>query len=230
MGKGKAEAGGSRKVIAGQGVPKPREPVLHRPGRRERRRAETREKIFRAALGLFAERGFSAVTVEEITEAADVGKGTFFNYFPSKEHVLMTFGDIQLGKIEQALAVARQGGAPLRDVFQKLPGVMAEEPGRSPMLLRGLFEAQLTSAPVREMFLEKARKGRRMLAELVALGQRVGWVRRRVEPEVAARVVQQAFFGTMLLWSLEGAGRLEKRFEATFELLGAGLRAPGKHS
>ena len=37
----------------------------------------TRERIFRAALKLFAERGVLAVTVEDITEAADVGKGEF---------------------------------------------------------------------------------------------------------------------------------------------------------
>src|SRR5437899_3870437 len=59
-----------------------------KPGRRERRRTETRERIFRAAMQLFAQHGFFSTTVEDITEAADVGKGTFFNYFPSKEHVL----------------------------------------------------------------------------------------------------------------------------------------------
>jgi AcrR family transcriptional regulator len=53
------------------------------PGRRERRRAETREKLFRAAMRLFAEQGFFETTTEDITEAADVGQGTFCNYFPT---------------------------------------------------------------------------------------------------------------------------------------------------
>ena len=53
--------------------------------RRVRRSAETRERLFRTALDLFARKGFSETTVEDITEAADLGKGTFFNYFPSKE-------------------------------------------------------------------------------------------------------------------------------------------------
>ena len=52
-----------------------------RTGRRERRAAETRVRLFRCALALIAERGLANVTVEDITEAADVGKGTFFNYF-----------------------------------------------------------------------------------------------------------------------------------------------------
>ena len=47
-----------------------------------RRRAQTRERIFIEAMRLFAERGFDRVTVADITEAADVGKGTFFTHFP----------------------------------------------------------------------------------------------------------------------------------------------------
>ena len=73
-------------------------------GRRERRAAETRVRIFRCALELIASRGLSNVTVEDITEAADVGKGTFFNYFASKDHVLGVMAEIQLGKIREALA------------------------------------------------------------------------------------------------------------------------------
>src|SRR5712692_8702350 len=89
-------------------------------GRRARRHAATRERIFRAALKLFAERGFFETTVEDITEAADVGKGTFFNYFPSKEHLLDAFGEIQRGKIEAALLGARAGGTPFRILFERL--------------------------------------------------------------------------------------------------------------
>src|SRR5246500_5921419 len=78
-----------------------------RSDRRERRRLETRERLYRAALELFGERGFLETTVEDITEAADVGKGTFFNYFPTKEHVLATYGEERLAAIEQALEKAR---------------------------------------------------------------------------------------------------------------------------
>ena len=63
-------------------------------GRRNRRAAETRLRLFRCALQLVAERGLPRVTVEDITEAADVGKGTFFNYFESKNHLLATIGTV----------------------------------------------------------------------------------------------------------------------------------------
>ena len=199
-----------------------------KPGRRERRRTETREKIFRAALGLFAERGFAAVTVEDITEAADVGKGTFFNYFPSKEHVFGAFGDIQIGKIEGAVAAARTGSVSVREALATFPRLLAEEPGRSPKIMQSMIVALQTSQPVREIFLGKAQRGRRMLAELLALGQRQGEIRRDVEPIALARAMQQAYFGAMLMWSLDEAGKLGRRFEEMIEVLGPGMRAPGK--
>src|SRR5512142_2816722 len=93
--------------------------------RRERRRTETRERIFRAALKLFAERGVAATTVEDITEAADVGKGTFFNYFPSKEHVLAAFGEMQAGKARAVFASAKPG-TPLAVTVRRLVRALAE--------------------------------------------------------------------------------------------------------
>lgn len=55
------------------------------PDRRSRKRLATREGISNAATRLFLERGFENVTVDEIAEAADVGRMTVFNHFPRKE-------------------------------------------------------------------------------------------------------------------------------------------------
>jgi len=56
---------------------------------------KTREKIYKSALSLFRERGYENVTVEEITNDANVAKGTFYIYFKSKDDVLVrTFQEI----------------------------------------------------------------------------------------------------------------------------------------
>jgi AcrR family transcriptional regulator len=54
---------------------------------RERKKAETRQRIADVATLMFVERGFDNVTVSEVAEAADVSKVTVFNYFPRKEDI-----------------------------------------------------------------------------------------------------------------------------------------------
>jgi AcrR family transcriptional regulator len=60
--------------------------------RRERKKEQTRRALTRAALTLFLERGFEATTVDDIAEAADFHRATFFRIFQSKEDVAL--GDI----------------------------------------------------------------------------------------------------------------------------------------
>jgi AcrR family transcriptional regulator len=60
------------------------------PTRRERRRAETRSRLLEAARELFARQGVEATAIAEITEEADVGFGSFYNHFSSKDEIVET--------------------------------------------------------------------------------------------------------------------------------------------
>jgi AcrR family transcriptional regulator len=57
-------------------------------GLRERKKQRTRQLIADTARGMFAERGFDAVTVAEVARAAEVSEATVFNYFPTKEDLV----------------------------------------------------------------------------------------------------------------------------------------------
>jgi len=204
-------------------------PHLQSMGRRQRRGAETRVRRFRCALQLFAERGYPNVTVEDITEAADVGKGTFFNYFESKDHVLGVMAEIQLGKVKEALIMAEAGKQRICSVLRHLFLRSAEEPGRSPELARALLSSFLASEGVRRVMAHNlASEGRKMLAQIVAAGQKRREIDSRLKKEKVALHIQQAFMGTLLLWSLEGQPALETWAEESFQHFWRAVAAPGQ--
>ena len=197
-------------------------------GRRQRRAAETRLKLFRSALQLFAERGFSGVTVEDITEAADVGKGTFFNYFESKDHVLGVMAEIQLGKVGEAVELAAAGKRPIQSVVHHLFLRAAEEPGRSPDLARALISSFVSSRGVRELMARNMQQGRRMIAEIVSAGQKRGEIDRRLKKEKVAIQVLQTFMGTVLFWSLHERPALNVWMEDSFQHFWRSIAVTGK--
>ena len=204
-------------------------PHLQAMGRRQRRAAETRVRLFRCALQLFAERGYPNVTVEDITEAADVGKGTFFNYFESKDHVLGVMAEIQLGRVKEALTAAEAGEQTICWVLHHLFLRSAEEPGRSPDLARALLSSFLASEGVRRhMAHNLASEGRKMLGQIVASGQKRGEIDSRLKKEKVALQIQQAFMGTLLLWSLEGHPALEAWAEDSFQHFWRAIAASGQ--
>jgi len=69
---------------------KPRKTAKNRS---QKRASLTRNRLKEAALDVFSEKSVDAATVEEITEKADVGKGTLYQYFEDKEEIVVTLVD-----------------------------------------------------------------------------------------------------------------------------------------
>jgi AcrR family transcriptional regulator len=183
-----------------------------------------RARILRAALNLFSRRGFFATTVEQITEAADVGKGTFFNYFPTKEHVLAGFGQVQIEKVRAALISVKRRQGPIREVLRDLVVALSREPARSQALVRSLLVANLSSEPVRLLMRRNLARGRRLLAQVMAYGQERGELRRDQKATEMARIFQQAFFGTLVLWAMYPPSRFRRWLDGAFRVLWYGVR------
>jgi len=193
------------------------------PDRRQRRSAEIRERLFRAALKLFAEKGIAETTVEDITNAADVGKGTFFNYFPSKDHILLAFGEMQLGKLEEAVKTARSTNEPMPQFLRALGVRMTQEPTRNPAIIRALLQAYLSTTPVREAMIDLQNRVHALHTQMIQLGQKRGEIRSDLPAADIAYVFRQTIFGTLLIWSLYGDATLRSRIESAFNVLWSGL-------
>ena len=116
-----------RPAPAEQGEPAASDQGSRAPGLRERKKQQTAARIWQAAVELFVERGFDKVSVAEIAAAADVSKMTVFNYFGTKEDVL-------LGPREEHVADAADA------VRDRAPGESAAEALRRQLL--DLIEAR----------------------------------------------------------------------------------------
>src|SRR5436190_19643948 len=67
-----------------------------RPGKRRENKEKTRRTILRAALELFAKKGFHRTTTKAISRRAKIAEGTLFNYFRTKEDLALYFFDQEL--------------------------------------------------------------------------------------------------------------------------------------
>ena len=204
---------------------RPRSPLTPTPApdRRQRRSTEIREKLFRAALKLFGEKGFAETTVEDITNAADVGKGTFFNYFPSKDHILIAFSEMQLAKLQATVESFRHSTAPVTEFFHAMSVRMTEEPARAPDVVRAILQANLSSSSVRRVMQETHKRAHALLTQLVEAGQERGEFRRDLPASELAHVFRQTVFGTLLLWSVYGDATLPERINTALNVLWTGL-------
>src|SRR5437588_10343881 len=91
---------------------------LAKPGLRERKKQQTREKIAQVALQLFAERGYDQTTLAEIAEAADVSPRTIFAYFESKEDILFCDEPVMFERLRDTLE-QRPAGATTIDALRE---------------------------------------------------------------------------------------------------------------
>jgi TetR/AcrR family transcriptional regulator len=81
--------------------------------RRERKKIAARAQILSTAIDLFSRRGLDAVTIDEIATAADVGKGTIYNYFATKEDMVVAFMADLEARMAPKIARFRPGERPV---------------------------------------------------------------------------------------------------------------------
>jgi AcrR family transcriptional regulator len=160
-------------------------------GRRSRKKRRTREEIRGAALALFAERGFEAVTLDQICESADVARGTFFLHFASKGALLREL-DRELARELTDLRVEPRGSAlaEYRMLVDRFFETWPRRAGLRVDLLAAVLREGLAASPEPPVPPGDASAGRPDLRgaieDIVRRGQQRGELRRNVSPGLAA--------------------------------------------
>jgi len=188
-------------------------------GLRERKKARTRAAIREHALRLFRQQGYSATTVEQIAEAAEVSPSTFFRYFPTKEDVVLQ-DDFDVMGLERFEAqppdmnpIAAYRAATI-ETFASLPPGELER-------FRETMTLTMTVPEVRARALDEVARSIGVIAAAVA--RRTG--RSADDPEL--RNVAGALIGVVMAatlpWDRQPAPDMLERIDAALVHLEAGL-------
>lgn len=171
-------------------------------------KSRRRQAIVRAAIDIFAERGYFAARMHDVAERAGVADGTLYLYFTGKEDLLVS---ILEGHADNFLARARRDLAQIDDPRAQLRRVVERHLvslGRDRALAQ-VFQIELRHS---RRFLRRVARGRvaqylRLLEEVVAAGAAAGAFRTDVPPDVAARVVFGAVDEMVTAWVLAARPR-----------------------
>ena len=163
------------------------------------RRASTREAILNAAQELFDRRGFAATTVDEITAAADVAKGTFYQHFETKDEILRAlirrYQSTSLEDVEKELS---SGRAPLQ-LGASLVTQLGKSCERHKRSLGQMMSVEMHAPP---------KKGepstREMFARVFAEAQKRGEIRADVDAYELAVIFLGSLLPAMSHWAMAG--------------------------
>jgi AcrR family transcriptional regulator len=188
-------------------------------GLRERKRQQTRERLTRAAMALFLERGFEATTLDDIAAAADISRRSFFHYFASKEDVVFAWHEETTAALIAAVEARPAKESMLTAAENAISAMVRQlEPGEAIAMAR--LKRDNPALQARDQV--KYEKLERALA--MALEKRAG------KPEkLQARLVAMIATGAMRiggeLWAAEGAReKPEASAKRTFAAIRAILR------
>jgi AcrR family transcriptional regulator len=195
-------------------------------GRRDRKKAETREALRWAALELAGKHGYEQLTVEAITEAADVSVRTFFNYFTSKDDALLA-PDPDSAELLAVGLTARPASEPPVVALRAVLGQLAESFVQREPLLQARLELVRANPALWPRMFAQFTAFERVLTEAVA-------ARTGSDPDVDLYpgVVAAAVVGAMRVamahWrAANDETSLADLLSAAFDILAAGLAEPG---
>jgi AcrR family transcriptional regulator len=167
-------------------------------GLRERKKQKTKASIQREALRLFKKRGYDETTIEDIAEAAEISPSTFFNYFPTKEDVVIY--DEYDPEVFAALMAdtGRPLGESIRNAIEAMAGIFEND--RDAIYERAKLSLEVPELRARTW--EELEKAQTQFAAIIA--SRTGREPGDFEVRVVALALVAAAFESALEWVRTG--------------------------
>jgi AcrR family transcriptional regulator len=193
--------------------------------RRERRVREVHDRIANAAMDLFSARGVESVKVDEICAAADIAQKTFFNHFPTKQHLVREIAESLVDALLAILAEARREGGTTAQQLERFFALVATEVERRGPMHRSFVMEAIRLVHDGGPDVEKSRQLYTAFGALLRDGVRAGDTTTAYPVPVLSEVVVGAFNTLMLNWLGIEDYPFRARATAMARFLGDALRA-----
>lgn len=193
--------------------------------RRERKKRETRQKIFNASIKLFKEHGFEATTIDMISEEADVARGTIFLHFTSKEAILAHWGYERLQEIEERRDEWDFDDNCKQKVL-RIYKIMNEVNLQNYDFIKVLIESSMKHRKVLESDKNVYIELRELFSDLIEDAQEKGRLKNKFNPLVAANMLENIYYNALYDWvRSDGSWPLEEIMEEKVSIVFEGLDA-----
>jgi AcrR family transcriptional regulator len=178
--------------------------VISELPRRERKKRETRERIVSAGLAAFTKNGFEQSTIDDIALAADVGKGTVYNYFRTKEDIVVAFLVDVERQVQAQVSAFAHGRGSLDSILARFVQYQFELKAPHYAFVR-VFLAQLTRASVDADWLREIQTAiDPPLIRLFTALQKRGFMRSDVDMATLVGAFKVMQLGLTMIWAMEG--------------------------
>jgi AcrR family transcriptional regulator len=192
---------------------------------REQRKKQLKDEIFRMALKLFKEKGYDNVTVEEITLACGIAKGTFFNYFAKKEHILLYLGESQLKLLELSIA-NYQNIEDVRLRIEKIISDLLSTFTHQEDLMKFLLIEVVKSAFITNEESKSIKKLQDVFTLLIEEAKQQKKLVSKWDSELIASAIVGVYFQTLMNWTMQKNGEqsIFTLFQVQYSLIWEGIQ------
>lgn len=168
---------------------------------------KTKNKLMAASLSLFKERGFDSVTIDEITQKAEVAKGTFYTYFGTKSDIIVdsfweidNFYDVYSSR---NLSRSKTAGDKLLAFTRAQMRYVRDAVGNANLKI--LYANQALQSDSNKMITNTNRKWHSIIKKIILEGQSSGEFREDLDADRLTQLFNRSARGVFLDWCVQDA-------------------------
>jgi AcrR family transcriptional regulator len=189
----------------------------------EEEQTRRRREIFDAAVHLFLEKGFNETSMREIAEAAGAGKSTLYDYFSSKDEILLSVVEEELNNLTRhAQVIAREPIATQEKLRQVIFAYMDYLVANEAFFMKLSLEVQRMAQNSQARIQQARHMYQDVIQGLIETGIQEGSLR-QTDPLLASRILLTAL--SPAVYTTRPSGTRTQMMEAAFNLLMNGLKA-----